>query len=357
LLPALHDLLKSATEPCSLEGFARALFRQRLTVRLKNCARLAGDPSLPGRLRGAFGRELAETASPQALAGEPCAWSPPCAFDVLFRSQGRVNRHTDVPKPWLIAVDPAGADLEVSLTLFGLASEWMPAAAELFTRALRNRVNWHRLTEATGISTADFPGGGSSRFRAEFTAPDPGRIEGRTLVTVEGVDRDLEAAPDIAMLLDFLSPAAVTGHNLADRPAALFHEAGSRLEGIARWHGLSLAEETDWRFLKKTGQSLDIYWQDPLPLSWTRRSRRQDREIRMSGVAGQLVIQDIAPPDGRRPASRAAAPGAAGGGDGEVMALIGPTLQDLWPVLVLGEAVHLGADTAFGCGRYQLLAS
>lgn len=330
--PALAEILTTGAEPRTLEEFAQGLFRQKLTLSLKACAPLAGDPSLPGRLRGAFGCELAESASRDALEGRPCPWSPPCAFDILFRSQGRFNAHTELPKPWLISVDPVGADLEISLTLFGLASEWMPAAGELFTRALRNRIRWDRLTQGTDISTQSAAAPGSERFRAHSAAPDPGTIECRRLETLEGVGRDLAAVPDIAVLLDFVSPAAVTGHDLVRSPAALFREAGNRLEGIARWHGCSLREAVDWRFLKRLDETLDITWQDPLPLAWTRRSRRQDREIRMSGVAGQMLIQDLSP---------------AGSS----------ALAELWPVLVLGEAVHLGADTAFGCGRYTLVAA
>lgn len=354
----LPRLLGAPEASVDLAGFARALHRQTIRLRVSGCAALAGDPALPGRIRGGLGRVLAESASGAALRGAPCPWSPPCAFDVMFRTQGRVNAHTDLPKPWVIAVDPVGPDLEVALTLFGLASEWMPAVAEALTTVLRKRIPWQKLLGHGETTLLRNVPAGADRFRLRGQRQSVGEIEGRQMQTEQGLDRDVTTAPDVAILLEFLSPATVTGHDLARTPQALFRESGNRLEGLARWHALTLRDHVDWRFLKALDRGLEMIWQDVLPLTWPRFSHRQNQEIRMQGVAGQMLIQPLNPSmnPGMNPGLN---PDMSPGLEADLSWDTDPQapaalMAALWPVLALGEATHLGADAAFGCGRYRL---
>jgi hypothetical protein len=66
-------------------------------------------------------------------------------------------------------------------------------------------------------------------------------------------------------------------------------------------------------------------WSETEIVRWDRGSRRQDRWIAMAGVRGWLHVA----------------------ADGDVMAGIDPLLR-------LGAVTHIGADIAFGCGRYRI---
>jgi CRISPR/Cas system endoribonuclease Cas6 (RAMP superfamily) len=38
------------------------------------------------------------------------------------------------------------------------------------------------------------------------------------------------------------------------------------------------------------------------------------------------------------------------------IAFEGDAVEELWPLLLAGEVLHVGKGTAFGCGRYELTA-
>eukprot|EP00873_Tetraselmis_striata_P015032 jgi/Tetstr1/435296/TSEL_024215.t1 len=321
-LPSLDTFLATPEAATDLVGFAARLHMQTVTVRLSGRAAAAADPDLAGRIRAAFGSALLETASPASRAGDPCPWSPPCVFDALFRSKGRMTKRIDYPAPWLIACDPAGRDLDVQLSVFGVAAEWMPAAVEAFTRVLSGRIDWRQ--------PAPFHPGRQGRRVRRLRE----EILGREVISLDGLElqRDEPHPPEAAKLI-FLSPVTVGGRDTGQEPQAIFSEAGYRLEGIARWHGLTLLDAVDWPALRADLDQMHMAWEDDMPLRWERESRRQDRRIPMRGHLGSLVIQS--PTDA--PAH--------------------PVWPVLWPVLALGQAVRFGADTAFGCGRYRLFVA
>lgn len=321
-LPSLDAFLATPDTITDLAGFATRLHMQTVTLRLAGRAAATADPDLPARIRAAFGSALLETASPPSRAGDPCPWSPPCVFDALFRSKGRMTKRIDYPAPWLIACDPAGRELDVQLSVFGVAAEWMPAAVEVFTRVLSDRVDWRHQTTAH----AERQGGRAGRHRENILGREVTMIDGLAL------QRDDPRPPQAAMLT-FLSPVTVGGRDAEQEPQAIFSEAGYRLEGIARWHGLTLLDAVDWRALRAGLDQLHMAWEDDVALRWERESRCQGRRIPMRGHIGNLVIQS--PTD----------------------ATTDPIWPVLWPVLALGQAVRFGADTAFGCGRYRLFVA
>lgn len=86
-------LLAPARE-ATLEELAECWFVETIQVTVNGYGKLAADPGLPGRIRGAFGKALMAGASDEALAGRPCTFDPPCAFEALFRKQGRMTLRT-----------------------------------------------------------------------------------------------------------------------------------------------------------------------------------------------------------------------------------------------------------------------
>ena len=297
---AIGEMLRAPSHQWHLQGLCRQLEARAIAVRLAGLAAAATEPALIGRLRGALGDVLMATASPQAIAGEPCPWSPPSTYEALFRKQGRMTAGTDFPSPWVLAVEPRrGGALDVTMTLFGVACEWAPAAAEALVESC-GRIDWR---------------GAAGVFVPAMT------IIGRKLEKVAIDDRS--TCP--ALELEFLSPLVVSSQDPIEAPAAAFKSFGLRLEGLARWHGLTLAA-VDWSAVKAALCGAEWTWTETELAEWRRGSQRQDRWIAMRGVLGRLHV--AAPPD---------------------------AMTQISPLLRLGSSTHVGADIAFGCGRYRIL--
>lgn len=295
----IGNLLRQPVRSLDLNEFSENLAVHGITFRLEALAQAARDPALLGRIRGAFGEELLRGASPQSARGEPCPWEPPCAFETLFRKQDRMKGGIDFPNPWVLSLTPHRDDLLVRMCLFGLACEWDAAAAEALTVALLSGVDWK-------ASTGSFA-----------SAP---RIASRNVevVTVPWVEVRQR------LILDFMSPLVISRRDAASNPQPAFTTFGLRLEGIARWHGWSL-EQVDWRAVAKMLHALSWEWEEVAPVAWRRGSLRQNKLIPMQGVVGRLVVSGAALSD--------------------------PVLSALFRV---GALVHVGADIAFGCGRYEI---
>lgn len=296
--------LRAPVHSIDLAGFVEAIEAVAVTFRLSGLAPFVADPALPGRMRGAFGEALAAGASDAALAGRPCDFEPPSAFEALFRKQGRMTPGSDFPSPWLIALDPDRGDLIVRLMLFGLTAQWVSAAAEAFAAALRH-TDW----AAT-----------SGRFLPRW------RILGRVLAPLPPEAQAIpggEAAK--GFVVDALSPLVLHGAGALDRPASLFTTLAQRIEGLARWQETTI--DTDWSALARTLASLDWRWSEAAEVRWIRGSRRQGKAVPMAGVTGRLTVT----------------------GDPEAIVAVAPLFR-------LAGLVHIGADVAFGCGRVAVRA-
>lgn len=296
---AIRERLDAPEEAVDLYGLAARWQECQIVWTIQDYGKAIGDPGLPGRIRGAFGEELLARASPEAARGEPCPWDPPCAFEILFKKQGRMEPGLDFPGPWVIELDALGRDLIVIFRLFGFACDYAASAAEALTYALKDKV--------------DYAG------RTGFFFPAP-VITGRIISKGDAVDWP---DPRTGLILDFLTPATLTGNTIRHNPRGLITTAAARLSGIARWHDLALDVDRD--ALVMATRLLDFEWVEPTSVRWQRGSSRQEKSFQMGGFVGRLVIA------------------------GDAHDLVLPSA-----VLALGERVHIGADIAFGCGRFVL---
>lgn len=250
--------------------------------------------ALAGRVRGALGAVLQETASAEAVAGLPCPWRPPSALDLLFRSQGRLTKAMEIPKPMLIALDPDGRRLAVEVGLTGFASECLEEVAAALVRAWRERI-------------PDVAGS---------------RLVDRQIWSSAGV-----VVPEAAVvILEFTSPLAIRfkGAGPASADAALWSllaSLGNRVSGLARWQDCEVA--ADWTGLKALAAGVAMRCLASSSARWERRSFRQDRRIPMAGDVPVLRLEGA----------------------------LGPFL----PWLALGTLTHVGSHAALGMGRYRLL--
>jgi len=291
--PLMVRLLEPA-DTVPLSALPAGWFHQRVEVLVADRAAAAADPALTGRLRGAWGRALMRGASDPALAGRPCRWEPPCAFDPLFREQGRITTRLSIPRPYVLAARPMGGDLLVVLTVFGFACDWIEAAADALVAGLRHG--------------EPAPLGG------------PATLLGRRLVTADTVT--VPAAETGPALLTFHTPVAFRDGNDLRFPGlrTLVSSLGNRVSGLARWQDTAVA--TDWKTIAEHAETLTLEG-DLTERRWQRRSNRQDgRAIPLGGWLGRLVI----------------------GGD----------LAPILPLLALGTTCHAGSHTTLGLGACTL---
>jgi len=297
-----------------LEELIEVWFQQTVTVRMAGNAALADDPVFPGRVRGALGHALMAGASAESLRDEPCPWDPPCAYDLLFREHARIAGGLVVPRPMVPAVDPIGRDLAVRLSLFGFSCDWLSAAADALSAAVRLGVTPPRL----GVEVTTKRDSLAARRPGVATEPGRDRVVSRVVETLGGPTVPLGA---VSIALDFLSPVSLRGSTHPAEGAAGFVGALlNRVMGLARWHDAEV--EIDRSALLAAADRVRVDASGLEPVAWRRGSTKQDRELPMAGEVGTLYLE-------------------------------GP-LDPLLPLLALGERVHVGARASFGQGRYRL---
>ena len=279
-------------------ALAEAWFQQTVVLRIAGAARATENPSLLNKLRGSFGNALMKGASVEAAAGRPCPWQPACAFDVLFREQARFQGRHGVPKPWIVAADRAGPDLDLRLTLFGFSCDWVDSVRERLAEAVRFNLPW--------------------RFLLGPEAPEGLEIRSSRIETLKGL-RPVPA-PEAAVL-HFITGVDAAGSDPRDDPATLVARLARRIDGLARWQDAAIPA-TSWESLSKVWRRL--HYSAELTEGLHRRySRRQDRAIRNADLTGWLEISGC--------------------------------LDPVWPLLRIGERVHIGRGATAGRGRYRLL--
>jgi hypothetical protein len=289
--PLARRLLAPARR-LSLAVLPAQWFHSLVALRCPGAGQLAGDPRLPGKLRGAWGRQLCATASAAAAAGDPCPWQPPCALDVLFRCQGHITPALEIPKPYVLALDAEGADLVVRLTLFGFATDWTEAAAEALLRALRN-----------GLS-----------------GMPPLAVAERRIWSEDGL---APAAAARAAWLRFATPCVVRQSGVARPPdlPTLVATLANRVSGLARWQDAAL--DLPAAALKRHAAGLAVATGEQVPARWRRYSGRQGRWVPVHATRSDMLVEgDLAP---------------------------------LLPLLALGATTHAGSHAALGLGRYALV--
>lgn len=266
-------------------------------VRLTVAGPVADAPAarLAGRIRGALGTVLRQSASAEAVAGRPCPWDPPCALDALYRVQGRLTAGLEIPKPYVVALDREDGLLRVNLGLVGFASDWLEEVAAALVVAWREHLPGAR---------------GSS-------------IVGRRIRGVESVPVPYGAR---RVVLAFESPLEL---RFRDGPPAsadaalgsLLASLGNRVSGLARWQDAAI--DADWHALKAAAAGITMRVLAQETDAWWRGSRLQARSIPMRGDRPALLLEgDLAP---------------------------------FLPFLAIGAAVHVGSHAALGLGRYRLI--
>ncbi len=291
----LVRFLRAPVETLPLDALCASFAHAILVLTVPAAGDLAGRGGRHGAAVSRPHRVLKTSASAQAIGGQPCPWNPPCALDLLFRTQGMITPGLEIPKPFVVSLEPSGPDLLVRCTLFGIAADWSGQIGEALVSAIRNNLR--------------HPKGGRLDVSSRQT---------QWLGAVQewqGVDGDCRIE------LDFITPFVLrSGRKSHAALPALITGIGNRVNGLARWMGVEV--QADWRAIKASAEALTVVQSTVEGETWKRASRRQGAIIGMEGFRGQAIIQ----------------------GD----------LSPLLPLFVLGQVTHAGAHAALGMGRYQI---
>ncbi|MCX7597874.1 MAG: CRISPR system precrRNA processing endoribonuclease RAMP protein Cas6 [Armatimonadetes bacterium] len=312
------------------------LWFSRLAFRL----RALGSGVLPrykgGLLRGVLGAALKGIGCPRSAAQcDECGLAEECLYLRVFRTP--MSRDLGfggdcAPHPFVLSdvwsdegQFEAGQELSFSLTLVGKAVDWahyfVLAVALAGERGLgkgRTKFQVAEVRAATSASewmTAWPPAERREvpRLKAEdFVAV----TDGPALVNFV---TPLRLQRDGRLLRDFDFPLLV--QRLAERVGVLaeLYCAGENYGGgdEESWQesarrAAEMAEKLPWKVIEARWLSLKHF------------SARQKREIDLSGVVGRVEV--------------------------------GGEWQPFWPLLALGQFIHVGKGTSFGCGQYRVVS-
>ncbi len=274
---------------------AEAWVEQGITLRLDGAARVA--PGFGAHLRRSFLGALGSGASAEAQTGRPCSWEPPCALDVFCREQLRGPAGDGLPKPYVLRYWSDGADLWVSLHVFGMAIDWASAAAEAFVAGLRSILPWRYALRGSEAMPAIL----SREMVAQRIEPVP---------------------PPRTVRLVFCSPMDVSGRNPVLEPWTILARMIRRVDGVSRWNGVALDPDAG-RALAGHVRELD-YNLSGLKRGWHDSPNRKFEARRDPVVTGALTVTG--------------------------------NLDPIWPILQVAERCHAGRHAVEGLGWLRLVA-
>lgn len=278
-------------------------------------------------LRGVFGHALRRLACTTHL--DDCRTCPQwrsCAYPAVFETPPPMDArrvysaipHPFVvePPPWGIREHAPGTRLRFQLVLIGPALQQLPLVLRAWQAALAGGLGPAEGT-AQHLQVA-LPG------REDLVRPD---ASGRCPEHAAAVPLPAEDAAPAEVTLEFTTPLRLKRDGRPLRADALTAQdlLAALVRRIADLTELQLGQTTGWRFAALTQAAArvsavtQLHWRD-----WTRVSQRQQQAMKLGGLVGRVTLR----------------------GD----------LRPFWPLLHLGQWLHLGGKASFGLGQYQLVA-
>ena len=277
-------------------------------------------------LRGVFGHALREAA---CVTGQPecapCALRRTCAYPEIFETPppAQARRvYSDIPHPYVVEPPPwgeqdcpAGSTLRVGLVLVGPALRRLPLLLLAWRHALGRGLG---PAEGTAALQRVWAEGEAEPVLADMR----GRLRDHAAqIALPPAD---DAPPEVT--LEFTTPLRIKrdGHPLGVgrlAPQDLLMALVRRAADVSELH---LGQPTGWDFaaLRHAAGRVEgdkqLAWHD-----WTRYSSRQQRAMTLGGAMGRWTLR----------------------GD----------LRPFWPLLHLGQWLHVGSKTTFGLGRYLIV--
>lgn len=305
----------------------------RLYLRADETLRL---PAYKGStLRGAFGRMFKDVVCVIPHRDCPrCVLRSNCAYPYVFETPvpetaQRMRKYPSAPHPFVILPTledkrqyNAGDIFHFDLILIGRGIDYLPYFIHTFAQFSTRRglgadrgkctlasAQWQE-TQGQGVSIYD---DGDQELREECQP-----------ISIESLlDDELDAD---AVRIQFLTPTRIvqSGRLASDLPFHfLVRTLLRRVSNLMYFHcGTEL--DVDFRSLIRQSEQVEIASNELQWYDWKRYSSRQQRHIKQGGLVGSVSYRG--------------------------------NLHPFWPLLKLGEFIHVGKSTSFGLGKYQVEA-
>jgi CRISPR-associated endoribonuclease Cas6 len=279
--------------------------------------------------RGLFGHALKRSA---CVTHEHdctrCVLYRSCVYSYIFETPPPADTHfmrrySAAPHPFILRPDldlrtlDIGETTILDLTLIGKASQYLPYIVHAFDQAGRYGIGPAKGEyEIVGIEQETIPGSGV--FHETYTngslAPLPAAIP------------EIPPLPDSVTLI-IQSPVRLKYEERLLSPdrfafAAIISNLLRRLSMLSYFHN-DKEQNLDFKALVATAKQVrptatDIKW-----YNWARYSSRQKTKIKMDGITGTVMLD-------------------------------GNDIKPFWPLLWLGQWLHVGKATSMGMGHYKI---
>lgn len=304
----------------------------RLLFELRPAAPLHLPPEVRGNvLRGAFGTVFQRSVCLPGCPGvSACSRRDLCAYAMLFEPQWRVagpnKRIAEAPRAFLFRPprhpDPAfgpDAPLRFELRLFGQAIEVFPFFLNAFQQISRQGLQGVSVA-LSSVHALDWAGSP----QAALLAGNKAALAQPFVFTLE--DLPIPPLPSGPVQIDFLSPTWLR-HQRQDQDVPTLEALACRLRDRLAFL-LQLYEQHEWQAdygtigrLAAGARTISARgaWRQCL-----RRSSHTGQIMPLAGFAGTVSYENIHPA--------------------------------VWPLLVIGQQIHVGRQAVWGSGEYRLVS-
>jgi len=315
-----------------LTEFCASYFRVDLTVGDKG---LVLPPYKGSTLRGGFGMAFRRIACAcRQKECKNCMLQANCPYAYIFESAPpadaqALSKYESIPRPFVLeppldnkTLYQKGESLSFGLIIFGRAITFLPYFILAFKEMGEMGIGKGRKPYRLERLAAANPFNGREE---EVYSHISGRIYNRDL-SVSGKDLFLligKAAPG-QVNIDFQTMARIKFGDIFVRHIEfhmLMRSLLRRLSALLYFHH-GLEWKAEFVSLIKKAEQVTRVSDRTRWVDWERYSRRQDARMNMGGVVGQVSYQ------------------------GE--------LAEFYPILKLGELVHVGKACTFGMGKYRM---
>ena len=281
-------------------------------------------------LRGAFGHALKQIACvTRERDCKACALYRSCAYPAIFETPPPLSyarrKLSNVPQPFVVEPPPwgerahaAGSPLAFTTVLIGPALDQLPLVLMAWRRALQ-----------LGLG----PQHGTARLLRVFVEGDDEPVLANAAAGVRPHAQHLPLPPpnpppnpppsSVTLIFDTPLRLQRGGQLLGVGELAPHDLLRALLRRVAELVELQLGGSMDVDFAALSAHAATITGQHQLTWrDWTRQSNRQQQRMVLGGAVGRWTLQgDLAP---------------------------------FWPLLHLGQWLHVGKNATFGLGRYRM---
>lgn len=327
-----YDSPNMRAQPVMASAFRYASYRAQLQ---------ALEPlRLPARkgsaLRGAFGHVFRRLACVGGRLCPPCQLPTRCPYHYIFETAPMpdaraLRKLTDIPRPFVLEPPEDGAQvyepgvrLDLGLVLIGRGIDFLPHFI-VTLRELGEQGLGYRRGRLGGLEVEAVDGAGPPV--AVYSDRDHLVRTHDCVVTLEAIHARCRGMHPRRLTLRFRTPTTLRREGrLVDRPemGVVIRNLIHRITALSYFHcGAKWPTDEEIPALIRAAESVRlvhgaVHWVD-----WERYSSRQQTTMKFGGIVGEATYE------------------------GDLAALL--------PLLLVGEAVHVGRHGVFGNGKYEVV--